>query len=79
MDPAARSALRQTARLLLDYLSAGFFRATRTFRYALEDRMGDRLPEMGIPTLVVRGSRGPIAPRQWAKKRPASRPRVDSS
>jgi len=53
--------------MLLDYLAAGFFRATRTFRYAPEDCVEDRLPEMGIPTPVVRGSHDPIAPQRWAE------------
>jgi 2-hydroxy-6-oxonona-2,4-dienedioate hydrolase len=45
----------------------GVLSGTRTFRYAPEDRVEDRLPEMGIPTPVVRGSRDPIAPQRWAE------------
>ncbi len=83
MDPAARSVPRQIGRLLLDapreplslvpiefldYLRAGTGRAWRTLRYALEDRIEDKLPEMGMPVLVVRGSRDPIAPQRWAEE-----------
>jgi 2-hydroxy-6-oxonona-2,4-dienedioate hydrolase len=83
MDPAARSVPQQVGRFLLsvprdslsllpieflDYLRAGTGRAWRTFRYALRDRIEDRLPAMRIPVLVVRGSRDPIAPQRWAEE-----------
>ena len=83
MDPAARSAVRQIGRLLLDtpreppslvpielldFLRAGAGRAWRTLRYALEDPIEDKLPRMGVPALVVRGSRDPIVPRRWAEE-----------
>ena len=83
MDPAARSVPQQVGRFLLsiprdslsllpieflDYLRAGTGRAWRTFRYALQDRIEDRLPAMRIPVLVVRGSRDPIAPQRWAEE-----------
>ena len=70
VDPPGRTALRQIGRLLLDgvreppsllpielldYLHAGFRRPVRTFRYMLEDRIEERLPQMHVPTLVVRG------------------------
>lgn len=83
MDPRARSALRQIGRLLLDtplespsllpielrdYLSIGTRRAWRTFRYALADRVEERLPRIRKPALVVRGSRDPICPQRWAEE-----------
>jgi 2-hydroxy-6-oxonona-2,4-dienedioate hydrolase len=83
MDPKGRSVPRQVGRFLLDvpreplslipielldYLSAGTRRAWRTFRYALEDRIEEKLPHMRVPTLVVRGSRDPIATQRWAKE-----------
>jgi 2-hydroxy-6-oxonona-2,4-dienedioate hydrolase len=83
MDPEARTALRQAARLaldgprepvsllpimLLDYLSAGLRRSLATFRYALEDRIEDKLPHLRVPTLVVRGERDPIVPQRWAER-----------
>ncbi len=83
MDPEARTALRQAARLaldgtreppsllpimLLDYLSAGLRRSLATFRYALEDRMEEKLPHLRAPTLVVRGERDPIVPQRWAER-----------
>jgi 2-hydroxy-6-oxonona-2,4-dienedioate hydrolase len=83
MDPLGRSVPRQVGRFLLDapreplslhpielldYLSAGTRRAWRTLRYALEDRIEEKLPYMRAPTLVVRGSRDLIVPQRWAEE-----------
>lgn len=83
MDPRARTALREVGRFLLDmpreplsllpielldYLSAGTRRSWRTFRYALEDPIEEKLPEVRVPTLVVRGSRDLIVPQRWAEE-----------
>ncbi len=56
----ALSALSLLAIELLDYLSAGTLRSWRTFRYALDDRIEEKLPHMRVPTLVVLGSRDAI-------------------
>ena len=83
MDPKGRSVPGQVGRFLLDvpreplslvpielldYLSAGTRQAWRTLRHALEDRIEEKLPYMRVPTLVVRGSRDPIAPQRWAEE-----------
>ena len=83
IDPLGRSVPRQVGRFLLDapreplslfpielldLLSVGARRTWRTFRYALEDRIEEKLPYMRVPTLVVCGSRDPIAPQRWAKE-----------
>jgi 2-hydroxy-6-oxonona-2,4-dienedioate hydrolase len=83
MDPLGRSVPRQVGRFLLDapreplalhpielldYLSAGTRRAWHTLRYALEDRIEEKLPYMRAPTLVVRGSRDLIVPQRWAEE-----------
>ncbi|MDQ5830114.1 MAG: alpha/beta hydrolase [Actinomycetota bacterium] len=83
MDPLGRSVPRQVGRFLidtsreplsllaieqLDYLSAGTRRSWRTFRYALEDRIEEKLPHMRVPTLVVLGSRDAIVPQRWAEE-----------
>lgn len=83
MDPEARTALRQAARLaldgtreppsllpimLLDYVSAGLHRSFSTFRYALGDPIEEKLPRVRVPTLVVRGDRDPIVPKRWAER-----------
>jgi len=83
MDPRGRTVLRQIGGFLLDmpreppsllaielldYLSAGPVRSWRTFRYALEDRIENKLPNMRVPTLVVRGSRDRIVSQRWAEE-----------
>ncbi len=83
MDTQGRSVLQQIARfllnvsreplslnpiLLLDALDAGLLRGWRTFRYALKDRIEDKLPRLRAPTLVVSGARDPIAPHPWAEE-----------
>lgn len=81
MDPRGRTVLRQVGRFLLDmpreplsfvpielldFVNAGTRRSWRTFRYALEDRIEEKLPYMEVPTLLVRGSQDSIVPQRWA-------------
>jgi pimeloyl-ACP methyl ester carboxylesterase len=83
MDPKARTIHQEAGRLLMDmpcepphflpvllreYLAAGITRTLRTLRYALNDPVEEHLPHVHIPTLVVRGSRDPIVPQDWAEK-----------
>lgn len=82
MDPKARSIHKAALRLLSDapfepisylpvlmreYIAAGIRRTIRTLQYAFADRMEDNLPRMQVPTLIVRGSRDPIVPQDWAE------------
>ncbi len=60
--------LRYWPLLTWDYLVAGPLRTLRTLRYALHDPLTDKLPRMHVPTLVVRGSRDPIAPQPWVEE-----------
>jgi 2-hydroxy-6-oxonona-2,4-dienedioate hydrolase len=81
MDPRGRPFPKLAARWLLDltreslsfravmapdYLAAGPRRAVCTLRYALQDRIEEKLPAVRVPTLVVRGNRDPIVPQRWA-------------
>lgn len=81
VDRLGRSELVQIGRLLLDvplerpsiiplhlrdHFRAGPRRALQTLRYAIDDRIEEKLPEVTAPTLVVRGSRDPIVPERWA-------------
>lgn len=82
MDPAARD--RATALLrwlaespheiamlpiaLRDYAAAGFRRARETFEMALADRIEERLPQLDMPTLVIRGSEDRIVSQPWAEQ-----------
>ncbi len=83
IDPKARSALRQLVRwqldtpreppsqaliILRDYMDCGIRRLVRTFRYSLQDRIEEKLPRIGVPTLVVRGGRDPVVPQRWAEE-----------
>ena len=81
MDSRGRTALRQAWRVLRDtpretptqpfvvagdYLQAGLLRAWRTLRYALADRIEEKLPRVRVPVLVVRGEHDPVVPQRWA-------------
>lgn len=81
IDARARSSIRQIARViadsprekfsldllaLSDYLEVGIPRVLATLRYAVEDRIEEKLPAVDVPTLVVAGERDPIVPMSWA-------------
>lgn len=83
MDPQARSAPRQLLRWLRnsagehpsqasiswrEYRKCGARRLLKTFRYALEDHIEEKLPHVRAPALIVRGSRDPIAPQSWTEE-----------
>jgi len=83
MDLQARTAWRQVARLLRnsrhepvshglisarEYPRCGLRRLMKTFRYALDDRIEEKLPHVRVPVLVVRGSKDPIVPQRWAEE-----------
>jgi pimeloyl-ACP methyl ester carboxylesterase len=89
VDRHARSPLRQLVRLLADvplerpvllpliardYLTCGVRRGVATFRHLLDDRIERTLVRVHPVTVVVRGSRDPIAPREWAREVAASLP-----
>jgi 2-hydroxy-6-oxonona-2,4-dienedioate hydrolase len=80
VDPSARSALRQSARLLAaavferpslviahivpDYLRMGP-RLLPEFRAMLRDRVDAKLPVLTVPVMLVRGGNDAIVPRAW--------------
>ncbi|MFE7631371.1 alpha/beta fold hydrolase [Kocuria sp. NPDC057446] len=83
VDPTARTLLHQGWRLLrdtlrepprtnavvaLDYLRMGPLRYLRTARHMLRDRIEENVRGCTPPGLVVRGSRDPIAQRDWARR-----------
>lgn len=82
VDPRARGVFRQFLRLLLDvprepmslfpivlgdYLKAGLGRTAKTFAYAMQDHIEEKLPSVRCPALVVRGERDPVVPQSWAE------------
>ena len=88
-DPHARTTPRQAGRLLRDipweppsllplnlrdYVACGPARLWQTYRHALADPIEDKLPHMGLPTLVVRGERDPIVSQRWAEEAAALLP-----
>ena len=83
IDDRERSVTREILRLLrdapreplslfplvaADYLRAEPTRVLRTLRYALADRLEEKLPALGMPALVVRGGRDPVVSEPWAEK-----------
>ncbi len=82
VDDAGRSVPRELLRLLSDipreplslipvvardYLRAGLGRILRTLRYALADRIEEKLPAIRVPTLVLRGERDPVVSERWSE------------
>lgn len=81
MDPAARGRIGSLLRwarelpyelemlpmMLRDYARAGIRRALRSFDLARADEPEWRLPQMTMPTLVVRGELDPLVTQEWAE------------
>jgi 2-hydroxy-6-oxonona-2,4-dienedioate hydrolase len=82
IEPQGRTAGRQLVRLLRDvcreppallplvlrdYLRAGVGRTIRTVRHALLDAIERKLPQVRVPSLVVRGARDPVVSQRWAE------------
>ncbi|MEJ7616330.1 MAG: alpha/beta hydrolase [Pyrinomonadaceae bacterium] len=90
VEPGARQAWRQIMRLArtalveppalialatMDYLRAGPRRVWRTFKFALADRIEEKLARTQAPTLVIRGGRDPLVSARWAAEAAAILPR----
>lgn len=88
-DPAARSALRQAARLTADvviepprcaalqlreYARTGLRWYLRTLPHMLAYPIEERLRDVTVPVVVVRGSRDPIAPSGFVHRLAAAAP-----
>lgn len=58
--------LRLTAIVLTDYATYGTLPLVRQARYALADRIEDRLPAIAAPAVVIRGANDPLCPAAWA-------------
>ncbi|MEO8336994.1 MAG: alpha/beta hydrolase [bacterium] len=81
MDPAHRTVGGQVLRVLADipfepfglgwvvlrdYLRVGPLRLLTTLRYALVDRIEEKLPDIVAPTVVVCGAHDPVVTVAWA-------------
>jgi 2-hydroxy-6-oxonona-2,4-dienedioate hydrolase len=62
--------------LVRDYFIAGPIRTLQTLWHALADPLVEKLSQMVQPTLVVRGSRDPIAPQRWVEEMVGRLPNV---
>jgi pimeloyl-ACP methyl ester carboxylesterase len=82
VDPAGRTMVQQGLRLLRDVpgerpslwpvlasdlVAMGPVRAFREVQWMLRDPIEEKLPLVRVPTLIVRGSRDPIAPQRWVE------------
>jgi pimeloyl-ACP methyl ester carboxylesterase len=54
--------------IFYDYLKAGLRRTIITAHYGLQDRIEKKLPNVQIPTIIVRGARDPIVSQGWAEE-----------
>jgi pimeloyl-ACP methyl ester carboxylesterase len=83
IDSHSRTAFQQFGRFALDlprekvpeyfinghdYWRTGLFRGWETFQIALQDRIEDKLPRLGMPVLVVRGQHDPIVSQRWVEE-----------
>lgn len=62
---APRESLRLVSVVIGDYLRSGPVWTLRTARLMVEYKIEDVLPQVAAPTLIIRGSRDPIAPQKW--------------
>ena len=53
---------------LRDWVLCGVPRALGTLRHAWAHRIETVLPEVRVPTVVVRGEHDPLAPRRWVRE-----------
>jgi pimeloyl-ACP methyl ester carboxylesterase len=49
------------------FFQFGLIRQVKTLRFALEDRLEDKLPHINIPALVLRGSQDTVVPQDWTQ------------
>lgn len=67
-----RNSVREDRRMaplnVADYRDAGLRRVVETFRVAMRDRVEDKLPDVAVPTLVVRGAYDRMVPQDWAEE-----------
>jgi 2-hydroxy-6-oxonona-2,4-dienedioate hydrolase len=88
-DRAARGFFRQFGRFLLNapnepfslvllavksYLKFGFRREALTLQFGLEDRIEEKLPQIRVPALVLRGEFDTVVPQSWAEEVAAALP-----
>lgn len=65
---------RLTGIVLADYARFGPLALLRQARYALDDRIEERLPRLDVPAVVIRGIHDQICPSRWAQEAAALLP-----
>lgn len=68
LQDTTREPLDVNTILFSDYLKFGFFRYLRTQSYMINDTLEIRADECPQPTLLIRGSKDAIAPKQWVQE-----------
>ena len=54
--------------MVRDYRAAGLRRIWATMQLVLSDRIEEKLTQVQVPTLVVRGDKDVVAPQRWAEE-----------
>jgi pimeloyl-ACP methyl ester carboxylesterase len=72
---AVREPLWQVPRILAQWLHTGPRAMRALWRRASPDRIEQRLPHVGVPVTVVRGSRDALCPADWATALAEAAPR----
>jgi 2-hydroxy-6-oxonona-2,4-dienedioate hydrolase len=72
---APRERLKLWALHVPDYFRAGLRRILGTLRSTLDDRIEAYLPQMEVPTLIVRGTRDATISQEWVERATALLPR----
>jgi pimeloyl-ACP methyl ester carboxylesterase len=60
--------LRLSRIIISDYASFGLLPLLRQARFALDDRIEERLPRIDVPAVVVRGVHDTMCPPEWAQE-----------
>lgn len=64
---ALRDPLPITLVIIADYFRFGFWRYRWTARHMMNDAIEGRLPNIQVPTLVIRGQEDPIVRHEWVR------------
>lgn len=66
LQDSLRESLYVNRLIIGDYLRFGPWRYWWTRGHMMDDAIEERLPRIGVPTLVIRGANDPIARHEWA-------------
>lgn len=72
---AAESRPRLLSLVVREYAAAGPARVLSTYRHAVRDDIALRMPHIGVPVLVARGSEDRLSTTEWARSLAEAAPR----